>query len=549
MQRLREQESDIEFKMLDSGGDEEEHLAAQDLCSLLRAGRIRGWRHLPTLAGRDAKLFGPKAGYKQCAAALADHALGVWPKIAQDIQKPFEARLPKSRYTMLALASWFDSAEKGEQTMVLARSIRSAFKKESTGTALMRLIGLLVRDPNTYDDEGRTVWSQPTKNLVEGERQPMTKDEALEMADSVLVDAEVVDALVELSAERPRVLSAVNDEFRAEGYTLEYAAMHKELEKERVDVTVAMCKAFGITDRQLDEVCPQIMARMAQIVRFPGDRIFSDGDTRRRRFQEYKNGWDYVDLSERTGDDRPHKALHAGVGVPLERILSYVLSNKVWLSLLCPELRGQELVLEIVVTFDARKRKRSQQCLGAINFMNARYLIASTKMGWRTYLCQGKDDAEEQGTAGDWFWTEFHRWNGTLIPHPLDKDIFLQIKMTPSLDMACANNYGCFNSPTSGISLYYSSARLEVWRACARMHVPMDYDIELAIAVQLLLGAQNVREGAVGASQSREAINRRMLAFANDNGGCRGYPHHGIDAQDIPMGVCFSDLYSCAPLV
>ena len=64
----------------------------------------------------------------------------------------------------------------------------------------MRLIGLLVRDPNTYDDEGRTVWSQPTKNLVEGERQPMTKDEALEMADSVLVDAEVVDASVELSA-------------------------------------------------------------------------------------------------------------------------------------------------------------------------------------------------------------------------------------------------------------------------------------------------------------------------------------------------------------
>jgi len=237
MQRLREQESDIEFKMLDSGGDEEEHLAAQDLCSLLRAGRIRGWRHLPTLAGRDAKLFGPKAGYKQCAAALADHALGVWPKIAQDIQKPFEARLPRSRYTMLTLASWFDSAEKGEQTMVLARFIRSAFKKESTGTALMRLIGLLVRDPNTYDDEGRTVWSQPTKNLVEGERQPMTKDEALEMADSVLVDVEVVDALVELSAERPRVLSAVNDEFRAEGYTLEYAAMHKELEKERVDVT------------------------------------------------------------------------------------------------------------------------------------------------------------------------------------------------------------------------------------------------------------------------------------------------------------------------
>jgi hypothetical protein len=219
MQRLREQESDIEFKMLDSGGDEEEHLAAQDLCSLLRAGRIRGWRHLPTLAGRDAKLFGPKAGYKQCAAALADHALGVWPKIAQDIQRPFEARLPRSRYTMLTLASWFDSAEKGEQTMVLARFIRSAFKKESTGTALMRLIGLLVRDPNTYDDEGRTVWSQPTKNLVEGERQPMTKDEALEMADSVLVDAEVVDALVELSAERPRVLSAVNDEFRAEGYT------------------------------------------------------------------------------------------------------------------------------------------------------------------------------------------------------------------------------------------------------------------------------------------------------------------------------------------
>jgi hypothetical protein len=91
MQRLREQESDIEFKMLDSGGDEEEHLTAQDLCSMLRAGRIRGWRHLPTLAGRDAKLFGPKAGYKQCAATLADHALGVWPKIAQDIQKPFEA--------------------------------------------------------------------------------------------------------------------------------------------------------------------------------------------------------------------------------------------------------------------------------------------------------------------------------------------------------------------------------------------------------------------------------------------------------------------------
>ena len=38
MQRLLEQEPDIEFKMLGSGGDEEEHLPAQDLCRLLRAG-------------------------------------------------------------------------------------------------------------------------------------------------------------------------------------------------------------------------------------------------------------------------------------------------------------------------------------------------------------------------------------------------------------------------------------------------------------------------------------------------------------------------------
>ena len=51
-------------------------------------------------------------------------------------------------------------------------------------------------------------------------------------------------------------------------------------------------------------------------------------------------------------------------------------------------------MLELVVTFDARKRHRAQQCLGAVNFVNARYLVASVKMGWRIYLCQGKDSRE-----------------------------------------------------------------------------------------------------------------------------------------------------------
>ena len=93
-------------------------------------------------------------------------------------------------------------------------------------------------------------------------------------------------------------------------------------EVERLNVTVALCKCLRVSDTQLDEVLPLIFDRLAKLKHFPGDRVFADSNQKRKRFQEYKNGWAFKDLSERTGDDRPGGARHAGVGVPLEGILS-----------------------------------------------------------------------------------------------------------------------------------------------------------------------------------------------------------------------------------
>jgi hypothetical protein len=322
LERLLLHNEGVQFKCMQSegkAGELQEHLRAEELCNLLRAGRLKGFSLLPCPSERDAKLFGKKANRTNCAAALADHALRVWPLIAHELVTPFKAR---AKFTLPALATWFDDASKESQTMVLARFIRSAFKTESAGTAVIRLIGLLVRDPGAYDGEGRTVWSQPETNAVAGHDQIETLEQALAVASSVLIDPDIVNALVEACAERPRLLAAVNDEFRAEGYTLEYAVMQEELEVERLNVTVALCKCLRVSDTQLDEVLPLIFDRLAKLKHFPGDRVFADSNQKRKRFQEYKNGWAFKDLSERTGDDRPGGARHAGVGVPLEGILS-----------------------------------------------------------------------------------------------------------------------------------------------------------------------------------------------------------------------------------
>jgi hypothetical protein len=137
-----------------------------------------------------------------------------------------------------------------------------------------------------------------------------------------------------------------------------------------------------------------------------------------------------------------------------------------------------------------------------------------------------------------WFFREFHRWNGALIPHPLDEGVMLRVLMTLSPDMAFGNDGGCFNPPTCGISLYYSTAPKYVWQSLATSHVPMDNEYDLALAIGLIAEAKGVRQGREGASQTKTAVNARLLAYANENGGMRGYPHHGIDARDIPPGAC-----------
>ena len=73
-----------------------------------------------------------------------------------------------------------------------------------------------------------------------------------------------------------------------------------------------------------------------------------------------------------------------------------------------------------------------------------------------------------------------------------------------------------FNSPTSQFGEYYILAPKAIWQSNT-YHLAPDYDIEYAIAVQLVAEARQI--------DLRDP--KKMQGWGTKHGGCRGYPFHG----------------------
>jgi hypothetical protein len=328
---------------------------------------------------------------------------------------------------------------------------------------------------------------------------------------------EMAGALASMFQARRQTLKAVNSQFKGEAGTHQYSMVVAEFEAERLNVTLALKHAFGISNRDIDNVLPLIFSKMGQVLPYvPGGQLTASSKQTAEHFQQFKQKLPCRSMTGPGGE-------HPGVLLPLERVLSYVYADPVWLSTMCPTpTKDVDVdVVTIVWMFDAAKVQRKHNTRGSIAFANGRNTVLSTKAAWTIFLVLGKDSPEEIGPAAAEFWEEFHRWDNVTIPHPTDPGRKLRLENLLVVDMAACNSMGNFNSPTSAHSLFYCLATKHTWQS-GRL-VPMDYDVDLTLAVECLKQAK-------GVTPSQEQN------YRNHWGGIGGYAYDGCELERKPVG-------------